>query len=267
VTSVIAVDWSGAARRACRKIWLAEVRGRRLVRLENGRDRDELVGHLADRAAEGPLVVGLDFAFSFPAWFVRRHGCRSGPEVWALVEHEGERWLAACRPPFWGRPGARMPAFDPGRGPFRATEGESLAVRGIRPKPVFQIGGAGAVGTGSLRGMPHLLRLRDAGFAIWPFDPPGERTVVEIYPRELTGGLTKTNRAQRERYLREHLAGQPAELCERAAASDDAFDAAVSALRLARHAGGLGRLRGHEDERFRLEGRIWRPLVDPALRR
>ena len=38
----------------------------------------------------------------------------------------------------------------------------------VRPKSTFQIGGAGAVGTGSLRGMPHLLTLREAGCAVWP---------------------------------------------------------------------------------------------------
>ena len=45
-------------------------------------------------------------------------------------------------------------------------------VRGIAPKSVFQIGGAGSVGTASLRGMPVLQRLREAGFAVWPFDRP-----------------------------------------------------------------------------------------------
>jgi hypothetical protein len=44
--STIAVDWSGAARGAERRIWLAEVAGGRLVRLECGRSRAELVRHL-----------------------------------------------------------------------------------------------------------------------------------------------------------------------------------------------------------------------------
>ena len=42
--------------------------------------------------------------------------------------------------------------------------------------------GNGQVGAGSVRGMPFLTRLRAAGFAIWPFDPPSDRTVLEIYP-------------------------------------------------------------------------------------
>jgi hypothetical protein len=50
---------------------------------------------------------------------------------------------------------------------------------------VFQIGGAGAVGTDSVRGTPHLLTLAKAGFSIWPFDPPHHLMVIEIYPRAL----------------------------------------------------------------------------------
>ncbi len=63
----IAVDWSGAAVGAERTIWLAEARGRVLVRLENGCDREALADHLIADASRTPeLVVGLDFAFSFP---------------------------------------------------------------------------------------------------------------------------------------------------------------------------------------------------------
>ena len=43
---VIAVDWSGAKTGARRKMWLAEVCGGRLQRLESGRDRCELIEHL-----------------------------------------------------------------------------------------------------------------------------------------------------------------------------------------------------------------------------
>src|SRR6202012_1913196 len=42
-------------------------------------------------------------------------------------------------------------------------------MKGITAKSPFQIGGSGSVGTGSLRAMPALLRLREAGFRVWPF--------------------------------------------------------------------------------------------------
>ena len=65
---IIVVDWSGdASSGAARKIWLAEVVGGAVVRLEAGRNRVAMARHLADVAREeGNVIVGLDFAFSFP---------------------------------------------------------------------------------------------------------------------------------------------------------------------------------------------------------
>ena len=57
-----------------------------------------------------------------------------------------------------------------------------LHVAGFPAKSVFQLVGNGQVGRGSVRGMPHLARLRAEGFAIWPFDGARDRLVVEIYP-------------------------------------------------------------------------------------
>ena len=128
---------------------------------------------------------------------------------------------------------------------------------GITPKSVFQIGGAGAVGTGSIRGMPYLRNLRQAGFGIWPFDPPARLTVIEIYPRVLTGPVKKSDRTERERYL----AGWniPEYLRRRTIDSEDAFDAAVSALVMSRHADDLVSLQPATDPDIRLEGSIWVP--------
>jgi hypothetical protein len=260
---VIAVDWSGALRGERRKIWLAEVADGRLVRIEAGRDRAELVRHLVERAARGPLAVGLDFSFSLPAWFLREHGLATAPDLWQRVARDGERWIAACRPPFWGRPGRPRPQLDPERPPYRRTEGEALPVRGVRPKSTFQLGGAGSVGTGALRGMPWLLELAAAGLAVWPFDDVRAPFALEIYPRALTGAVVKTNRAARQRLLPGRFPGQDRGLLARAASSDDAFDAAVSALVMGRHALELERLEPARDAVERLEGRIWRPLRDP----
>ena len=67
----IAIDWSGRKSGERRTIWYAEVRGGHLTRLEDGRSRDEVVQHLIDEASRSPhLIAGLDFAFSFPRWFV-----------------------------------------------------------------------------------------------------------------------------------------------------------------------------------------------------
>lgn len=242
---VAAVDWSGRVAGADRHIWTAVAEAGALLSLECGRDRLATAGHLLALAAEDPaLAVGLDFAFSLPLWFLDRCALADGM---AVPETLAEGWLRECPPPFWGRPGFRRGAAD--GSPHRATE---LLVA-PHAKSVFQVGGAGAVGTGSLRGFPVLRRLRAGGFAIWPFDPPTLPVAVEIFPRLLTGPVVKSRRAERERYLAAR--GWPAE----AAFSEDSFDAAVSALVMSGHAAELAALPPEPDPAIRREGRIWAP--------
>ena len=255
--TVIAIDWSGALVGARRKIWLGEVEDGRLVRLENGRDRQQIGDHLIALAKDRPrMIVGLDFAFSLPAWFLNERGLKSAKELWALADRDADAWLADCQPPFWGKPGASCPEL-PAR--FRRTESEAPGTAGIRPKSVFQIGGAGAVGTGSLRGMRLLHRLQNAGFSIWPFDPSGWPRVVEIYPRLLTGSVKKSDPACRASYLTDHYPQLGAALKELAASSEDAFDAAVSALKMSKHTDDLIALPNVTDPQVLLEGAIWYP--------
>jgi hypothetical protein len=264
--STIAVDWSGAARGAERRIWVAEVAGGRLLRLECGRTREEVVRWLQERAEREPsLAVGLDFAFGFPAWFARELGARSGPEAWRAAAERGEDWLARCPAPFFGRKGKRRPPARPERPLWRRTELEHTPIAGIAPKSVFQIGGAGAVGTGSLRGMPLLPTLERAGFSIWPFARARPPFAAEIYPRWFTGPLTKSARRARALHLANHPLPAPRALAELAEQSEDAFDAALSALALA-GARVPADPRGM-DALFRIEGRIWRPPVDPVQSR
>ncbi len=189
VQRVVGIDWSGRVDAAGQRrhiwagVWTEGARGKASVRLEAGRTRAEVAEWLIEMARETPrMVVGFDFCFSFPAWFVRdEHGVRSAPEFWKRVVDDGhaERWLASGAEDvrFWGKPHKRPAEFS---GEFlhrmlRATdidckiaalipEAERQArVRGITPKSVFQVGGAGSVGTASLRGFAVLLRLRETG--------------------------------------------------------------------------------------------------------
>ncbi len=159
------------------------------------------------------MVVGFDFSFSYPAWFLRELGIGSAPEFWRLVaDGQGERWLHRdCEDGrFWGRVGSlrhgKKPAEFCGEHAHRmlrraetvlkvrAEIADPLAaarIAGIAPKSVFQIGGAGAVGTASLRGMPGLLRLREAGFRIWPYDAPSVKRAAgggDLYAADDGGG-------------------------------------------------------------------------------
>ena len=266
----IAVDWSGALAGVARKLCLAEARGGRLVRVELGRSREELVEHLIDCARRDPrLIVGFDFSFGFPAWFSRAFGAADAGAVWELAAREGERWLVDCPDPFWGRPGRPRPPSDAERTPFRRTEGETPPIGGIHPKSTFQVGGAGSVGTGSIRGMPFLTRLRAEGFRVLPLDDPPEQgpspVAFELWPRLLTGRVNKRDGVTRWTWLQYRFREQPFELLRQAAVSEDTFDAAVSALQMDRLLGRGDPLPVARDELDRLEGRIWRPLVDPLV--
>ena len=241
--TVVAVDWSGRALGASRFIWTAVARDGALVGLTGGLDRARVGDHLVRLAAADPsLVVGVDFGFSLPLWFLDREGLENGM---AVPEAVAEGWLRECPAPFWGRPGRRRGLEEQ----HRRTE-RMLAPKA---KSIFQIGGAGAVGTGSLRGFPLLRRLRAEGFAIWPFDDPRPPVVVEIFPRLLTGAVRKSRGPARESYLQAR--GWPME----AARTEDAFDAAVSALVMDRHRVSLTSLPAETDPVLRREGAIWAP--------
>jgi hypothetical protein len=254
---VIAVDWSGRATGERRAIWLAEAGAGELVRLENGRTRDQVADHvLALAAADPELVVGFDFSFSLPAWFFAARGLATVDELWWSAARDGEQWLADCEPPFWGRPGRPRPELP---SHLRATEAAIAAPGGVRPKSTFQVGGNGSVGTGSIRGWPVLARLRRAGFAIWPFDHVRFPLALEVYPRACTGAVVKTDMRQRAALLDERFPGLERRLRDLAVASDDAFDACVTALVMAAHADGFAELESPADRACRLEGWAWVP--------
>ncbi len=227
-------------------------------RLERGRSRKEVAEHLIEEAGRDPrFVVGLDFAFSFPGGFLKKRAHRRVETVWEEAEALGEEWLAHCpNPPFWGKPGKKKPAL--GDALHRKTELEVAGETKLYPLSVFQIGGAGAVGVGSIRGMPVLRMLRAAGFSIWPFHEPALPVVVEIWPRVFMGTIKKSSQKARRRHLERHYPLIAERHREAAEGSDDAFDALVSALAMDRHSQEFRRLKRAEDPITQLEGTIWR---------
>jgi hypothetical protein len=292
---LVAVDWSGdrSAAGQRRKIW-AGVWTRGAVTLEAGRTREELTEWLIGLARETPrLVVSLDCCFSYPAWFLREHGCRTVFEFWrhAAAGH-GERWLGTvCAEEerdlrFWGRPHKRPEEFCGEGYPrmMRRTDMENKVeqalaggdparaakMKGIQPKSPFQIGGSGSVGTGSLRAMPWLARLHEAGFRVWPFEgfAVGVPLLVEMYTRLLTGAVAKSNAEAREAYLAAKQASEPKlyaglaeEVLAKARRSEDAFDALVCCVEMVRYRREFTGLRATKHETLRLEGITWRPGV------
>jgi hypothetical protein len=265
----MALDWSGRSGPDQRRfLWLAEAVDSELVRLEGGRTRAALVELLiAEAARNHNLIVGVDFAFSLPAWYLQQRQL-TPRQLWALLADEAltpamrevglTRWMNRPELPFWVTDEAHA-RLAPGQ-MFRRTEQE-VRVPGVQPKSVFQLVGAGQVGRGSLYGMAALHRLAGAGFRIWPFDPMALPLVVEIYPRVLTGPVRKNRPSERERYLG-RVPMRP-DLGRLAAASEDAFDAAVSAVVMAARVEELRTL--PDGSGYELEGKIWKPRDPVAL--
>jgi hypothetical protein len=83
--------------------------------------------------------------------------------------------------------------------------------------------------------------------------------VVEIYPRLLTGAVRKSNRRARHELLCARYPDLDAAHREAASLSEDAFDAAISALVMIEHVADLTSLPAEPDLDLRLEGRIWHP--------
>ncbi|HEX2163657.1 MAG TPA: hypothetical protein VHM02_06885 [Thermoanaerobaculia bacterium] len=255
----VAFDWSGAEKAYEEAIWMALVQQGRLQRLENGFQRARVADELIQVEKEhGRLTVGFDFAFSFPEWFVRRQGAASGPEFWTIAEQRLEVWIGGetLQPPFhlgrWGDGTCAEFARFPNKRATDPAEADSC----------FHLQGPKQVGRGALRGFAVLRKLEQSGFKIWPFDPPSVSSslVIEIYPRRLyeEPRVSKGKWRERVRYLKEHHPKQDPAMLERAAGSDHAFDAAVSALRMAGCASELDSLREGEPHE-KIEGRIWRP--------
>lgn len=102
----IAVDWSGAKHPA-RQLALAEVVDGEIATCSHAyTSREELV-RICHQSPD--TVIGLDSAFSLPAWFLAERGLTSVVDLWRLVEREGETWMRDCPDPFWGRPGRSRP--------------------------------------------------------------------------------------------------------------------------------------------------------------
>ncbi|MDF1503167.1 hypothetical protein [Roseisolibacter sp. H3M3-2] len=252
-TRAVGIDWSGDLANAPRKIWWCEVGARGVARLENGRSAADVLAELRGRPE---VIAGLDFAFSFPAWFVDALG-GTARAAWAAARDAGEAWLRDPRAPFWRRAGAGVPGE-----PLRLAEREAAERSSRRPSSVFTLVGPGQVGPGSVRGMPGLLALQDGGAAVWPFDAvrAGEPLVVEIWPRLCYGEpVVKARADARAAWVARHAPRLPPALRDAAVAADDAVDALRPAVALWRARDALAALPPARDAVEAKEGRIWVP--------
>lgn len=194
----IAIDWSGAKGVHHRGIAVAvAIAGNAAPQIipaprKAGWARGELAEWLEARPR--PALAGFDFSFAPP--FVDRGAflpglatATDGPGFWAHVDCCSDDpdygaqsfMLGEARPHFW------MGAADGAKTDFlrsRACERQFNQAGGGKASTVFDCVGAAQVAKASFSGMRLLHRLRES-FAVWPFDQPAGRTVVEIYTRAM----------------------------------------------------------------------------------
>lgn len=193
------------------------------------------------------VLVGFDFAFGYPDGFAQRiTGEASAISMWRwlherMLVREPDRFKVAKglnakinrdygeEGPFWdvgtevrskkelralASSGGKPPHNPYGKGlkewPFNFCEMRETDKMAVGTKPVWQLSGAGSVGSQALLGMPWVLELIDTltensvlprdRCVVWPFDkgfewtPQGDRpqiTIVEIYPSLIRDAVEK----------------------------------------------------------------------------
>ncbi len=223
---VIVVDWSSSSipKRGKDSIWLG-IADHSGVTAENIPTRQQAAARLSELiraalAASERVLVGVDFALGYPAGFAHAltgQAPESEPEdpfaVWNWLaqritdtdtnQHNLRNVAAEANAlfpgdgPFWGNGAAAdmpglprtRPDLPDGLHPARQTDALATGA-GARPKSVWQLAGAGAVGAQTLVGLPVLHRLRQelaTDLAVWPFQPADAPVVLaEVYPSMLS---------------------------------------------------------------------------------
>ena len=179
-----AVDWSGDARAARRRIRLARAVPGGLLEVRGGLDRDEVVAHVLDARTGTASSSGRLLLRPAAAWFAR------APTAATTSPRSGTSSPARVRPgsPRAGRPsgvaGARR--AHPGSGPPGLARHRDRGPR-RRAAPHVDLPDRGR-GCGRDRLGPRHAPPRAAaatGASVWPFDDAGPLTVVEDLPPPL----------------------------------------------------------------------------------
>lgn len=281
--AIWAVDWSGAKGRY-HGVAVARLssQGRRrpgvaeMVPAPGGGvwTRTAVVERVAREIQAGRrLLVGFDFAFSFPCSVLT--GWRIGPrasmrDVWAHVEagsagaadfYAGPFVEAAAPDQFW----RRGPRPDGWNGDLRMVDHAAWRRAGVRPESVTKLIGPKQVGLGALAGMRALLALkRDVGpgLVVWPEAEIGDGSViVEIFPtlfrRQALGRIDKIRDGVALSRALAAFGMQAAEGSGDGALSDDATDALVSVAGLRQYSRQPDAFALPRDRRARREGWIF----------
>lgn len=218
--SFVMVDWSGGNDRGptpkADAIWVCAARdgvSEAPIYLRNRALAERWLTEriTAERAAGRTLWIGFDFPFGYPAGFAAALTGRADPlALWdwfeARVEDvpRGNNRFDLCAGinalwpapgPFWGnglkRDIAGLPRLKPDIRATGLAERRVVETRARGAFSVWQLSGAGAVGSQVVMGLPVLARLRRrfAGqVAVWPFEAMDRPVrLLEIWPSLFPG--------------------------------------------------------------------------------
>ena len=215
---------------ASTRIWSRTSVDGELVALRNGRTRQGVTDDLVALGLETPdgLMAGLDFSFSLPVVVpARRIPAAASTTSGDWRRTGGETGSPSVPRPSGGGPGG------PGRrcrGTFAAPS-ERLSVGGISAKSTFQVGGAGAVGTGSPSvACPTCANCGRRGSASGPSTLRHPGQCSRSTPVSAPGPCTRATSSSERSYLDAAPWALPTAFAASMVGSDDAFDAAISAL-------------------------------------
>ncbi len=223
--TVLIVDWSGGNDRGASPkkdaIWTGVARAGMAEDPVYHRNRqvaeDRIIRFLtAERKAGRRVLAGFDFAFGYPAgfgkvltgsddpfaiwdWFAAH--VQDSPNANNRFDLAGQ--INALFPgigPFWGNGLARDIPDLPRKGLARHGHGmpeKRAAEQNAKGAfPVWQLSGAGAVGSQVIMGLPVLARLRHrfgAELAVWPFEPlTPPIALVEVWPSLIAKTIAAT---------------------------------------------------------------------------
>lgn len=202
---VIVVDWSANSRpkRGKDSIWIGGDGPPRNPATRAAAIEDLTALTTRALAAGERLLIGVDFPLGYPAGFAAGlTGQASALAVWDWLaarvqdgpDNANNRFAVAAQAnaafdglgPFWGWPavpGVPMRGRDRhGSNPedLRQTDRQARGAQSA-----FKLSGAGSVGSQALLGIARLAGLRRAlapHVAVWPFEPPGQITLAEVFP-------------------------------------------------------------------------------------
>ena len=216
----LVVDWSanGQPKRGRDSIWIAMADRAGPIEVTNPATRrraESAVSSLLDSGRRDRTLIAVDASLGFPVgtaeWF-GLHGTSPWRAMWQHLErrlvdderNRNDRFAVAAElnrlrepGPFWGCPAGSdvdgLSRYKPASFPIAEFRNVELALRneGFRPASVWQLLGAGSVGSQTLTLLPVLERLfRRGGVEVWPFTTglvaprveAGTTVVIEIWP-------------------------------------------------------------------------------------